>query len=81
MATCIKLFGPSDSWLAQNKHLFHSEQSLRWHVRKHQRKLAQAGALVRLRGSWFAVEPKFTQALLKTGREEALAAVREAEAA
>ena len=54
MATCIKLFGPSDSWLAQNKHLFHSEQSLRWHVRKHQRKLAQAGALVRLRGSWFA---------------------------
>jgi hypothetical protein len=72
--------GP-DTWLSTHKERFRSEQSLRWWLRRNRERLIKAGALVRLRGAWFALEPAFTREMVKIGREEALAAVREAEAA
>jgi hypothetical protein len=76
------LFGRTpDTWQATHKHLFPSEQALRWTLRQHRERLIKAGALIRLRGAWHAIEPKFTAELVKIGRADAIAAVREAEAA
>jgi hypothetical protein len=73
------LFGRTpDTWQANNKHLFPSEQALRWTLRQHRERLIKAGALIRLRGAWHGIEPKFTQELVKIGRADAIAAVREA---
>ncbi len=74
-----QIFGDGpDTWLATNRKLFRSDSSLRWTLRRHRERLIKVGALVLMRGAWFAVEPKFTRELLKIGRQEALDAVREA---
>jgi hypothetical protein len=69
--------GP-DTWLSTHKERFRSEQSLRWWLRQNREPLIRAGALVRLRGAWFAIEPAFSKEMIRIGKREALAAVREA---
>ena len=48
--------GSVDSWLAKHPHLFSSEQSFRWWLRKHRQELADGHAIVRLREQWFATD-------------------------
>jgi hypothetical protein len=41
------------SFQASAAHLFPSEPSIRWFVRRHRIRLVESGALVKLRGMWF----------------------------
>ena len=75
--TFIPLFGDEGSWLSGNRHLFHSEQSLRWFLKRNDLRLIQADALVLIRAQWHVVEPKFSQALAEIFKSEALRAVGE----
>jgi hypothetical protein len=80
----LPLFGTApEAWLSQpgaDKH-FPSQASLRWFFRQNAQRLVEAGALLRIRGCWHAVEPVFTKTLLEIYRSEAHRTVREPEAA
>jgi hypothetical protein len=58
-------------WRAQNSHLFPSDTSLRWHLRRHRDSYTDAGALLELAGR-FVIEPqKFEQTLRQVGQRVA----------
>jgi hypothetical protein len=58
-------------WRAANTHLFPSDESLRWHLRKHRTEYVNAGALVRLTDRDFVSPKKFVAVLMVIGRRAA----------
>lgn len=58
-------------WRASNPHLFPSDTSLRWHLRRHRAAYISAGALLKLAGR-FVVDPvKFEQTMRFVGQQVA----------
>lgn len=60
----------------QREHVFRSESSIEWFVRKHRQALVDAGALVLLAGRWHAHEQKFDVYVLQAGAEAARAVAK-----
>ena len=54
---------------------FPSEHSARWWHRQHCAEAVRCGALIRLRGQWFADPDKLGRLVVKIGRREALATI------
>jgi hypothetical protein len=52
-------------------HIFQSEGSLQWYVRKHRDRLIGAGALVLIAGQWYAHGDKFDAFVLEVGETAA----------
>lgn len=65
-------------WRAGNPHLFPSDASLRWHLRKHRDAYIVVGALMEIAGRLYCDPPKFEQVLREVGGR--LAAERSAAA-
>jgi len=63
------LFGAVDSWAALNRHMFPSDGALRWYFRNHRDRLVREGAVMRLRGQWFATD-RLMRAIVKIAAEE-----------
>lgn len=56
-------------WRAANAHLFPSDTSLRWHLRRYRAQYIEAGALLELAGR-FVVDPlRFEATLRHVGRQ------------
>jgi hypothetical protein len=53
------------------EHIFHSEGSLQWFLRKHRPGLIDAGALVFHAGQWYANSEKFDAFVLEVGETAA----------
>ena len=60
------------SYREKRSHIFQSDGSLEWFVRKNRRELIQFGALVFINGQWHANETQFDLYVLKQGAESAL---------
>jgi hypothetical protein len=57
----------------QRQHIFPSQPSLDWFVRKHRAGLVEAGALLMLTGRWFFDAEKFDAYMILTGGKAAKA--------
>lgn len=55
----------------QRQHIFPSQSSLDWFIRKHRQGLVQAGALLFLTGRWFTDPSKFDSYLIGLGSRQA----------
>jgi hypothetical protein len=52
----FQIIGPlmgENSWVSNHPEIFSSEQSFRWWLRQHRKRLVDQSALVRLRDQWF----------------------------
>ena len=67
-------------WRASNSHLFASDTSLRWHLRRHRDTYVQAGALLRLTDRDFVDPPAFERVLREIGMRAAAGSAAHAEA-
>lgn len=65
--TEVAQLAPLTEYREQRQHIFPSQSSLDWFVRKHRPALVQAGALLMLTGRWFADPPKFDHYMLEAG--------------
>jgi hypothetical protein len=54
-------------WRAVNAHLFPSDVSLRWHLRKHKRAYVKAGALMEVGGRFVCDAEKMERTLREIG--------------
>lgn len=63
-----------ESWLAQNRTWFRSEQALRWFFRRHKAELIERGAMLLHANRWFVRPSRFTAALIEIGERDAAAA-------
>ncbi len=63
-----------DSWASRNHHLFPTETSFRWFLRRHRNRLTDAGALVRIGGRWFVDMSKWPAAFAECIRRDTLGA-------
>lgn len=61
--------------------IFPSAGSLEWYLRKHKERLIDAGALLLLRGTWYARPEAFDAEVLKIAQEDARAWVQREQAA
>jgi hypothetical protein len=52
-------------------HIFQSEGSLQWYVRRHRHRLIDARALVLIAGQWYAHSDKFDAFVLEVGETAA----------
>ena len=52
-------------------HVFQSQESVRWFVRRHRGELAESGALLMVAGRWFADAPVFDRVVAEVGRRAA----------
>jgi hypothetical protein len=68
-------------WRAQNAHLFPSDTSLRWHLRKHRPAYVEAGALLEIGGRHMIDVEKFEAVLRQVGQRVAAERSAEVEAA
>lgn len=60
------LVSPED-YRAQRTHLYPSQQSFNWFVRKHRNELLAAGAWIKPAGAWLVSPDAFDQAVLSIG--------------
>lgn len=58
-------------WRRENSHLFPSDTSLRWHLRKHRAAYVEAGALLEVAGRHTIDVPKFEAVLREVGQRVA----------
>jgi len=62
------------SWHAANKHLFPSEPSCRWFMRRHRDTLVANGAIVKVRGIWYVNAPVMDRLLPELLKADSIAA-------
>jgi hypothetical protein len=60
-------------YIAQRQHLFPSQPSFDWFVRRNRDALVQAGAMLRPTGRWLVQPDSFDQAVLAIGTQRAKA--------
>lgn len=68
-------------WRAENAHLFPSDTSLRWHLRKHRDAYTKTGALLQVAGRFVVIPEKFEAVLREVGQRVAVERSAEVEAA
>lgn len=59
---------PLPDYRQSREHVFRSEQSLQWFVRRNKSRLVDAGALVMLGGRWHVVPSRFDAVVLEAGQ-------------
>lgn len=62
---------PLPDYRQSREHVFRSEQSLQWFVRRHKSRLVDAGALIMLSGRWHVVPSRFDAIVLEAGQAAA----------
>jgi hypothetical protein len=62
---------PIWDWRASNPHIFPSDTSLRWHLRRHRAVYIAAGALFKLAGRFVVDPPKFEETMRLVGQQVA----------
>jgi hypothetical protein len=60
-----------ESWRERNEHLFRSDESFRWFLRKHKLRLVEAGAVVLIAGRWHAAPAVLNPLVVALGQAEA----------
>lgn len=60
-----------DAYRLGREHIFQSQQSLAWFVRKHRQQLIEAGALILIAAQWHARPQLFDTYVLRVGLEAA----------
>ncbi len=71
----VQLFGRDGEAADEIRRIFPTESSARWFLRQHARELVERGAVLRLRGRWHAVMPRFEREALRLVRETTARAV------
>lgn len=71
----VPLFGSGGFIANDPSKVFQSEQSARWMLRQHARRLVEAGALLLIAGRYFVVPSRFRREVVAIGRDAALAKV------
>lgn len=56
---------------AERERIFPSPNSFDWYIRQNRARLIAAGALLKIRGTWFVHEPRFDDFVLRGGQEAA----------
>lgn len=64
---------PLSEYRAQRQHIFPSQPSLDWYLRKNRPGLVENGAMLLLAGRWFVNAERFDAYLLQAGTEAAKA--------
>jgi len=59
---------PLPDYRQNREHVFRSEQSLQWFVRRNKARLVEAGALIMLSGRWHVVPSRFDSIVLEAGQ-------------
>ena len=62
---------PIWDWRASNPHIFPTDMSLRWHLRRHRVAYIAAGALLKLAGRFVIDPPKFEETMRRVGQQVA----------
>jgi hypothetical protein len=68
MSETIQSLVPLLSYQKSREHIFPSEESARWQVRKHKAELIEAGALIIVAGRQMVVPERFDAAVFDIGR-------------
>lgn len=71
--TDVLKLAPLPEYRAQRQHIFPSQASLDWYLRKNRSGLVESGALLLLAGRWFVNAERFDAYLLQAGTEAAKA--------
>ncbi len=70
----VPLFGPEpDTWRARHAHLFRSDESLRFYLRRHRDRLLRDRAITMVAGRWFCVPGVMERVVFAIGNERAAA--------
>lgn len=65
-----------DDFQKERQHIFPSEHSLRWFIRRHKSELLRSGALLRLTNRLFVHAEAFDAAIMRVGKLTAVASYR-----
>lgn len=67
----LEELAPLQKYRETRQHIFPSEGSMQWWMRQHKTKAIAAGALLLIRGTWFAHSRKLDDMILAEGELEA----------
>ena len=59
---------PTARYAQERRHLFPSDESIRWFLRQHKPELVEAGALLMVAGRWMADPSRFDAKVIEIGR-------------
>lgn len=71
----LENIAPLEIYRESRGSIFPSESSMRWWMRQHREQAVSAGALLMIRGTWFAHAKKLDELVLSEGQREAAAQV------
>lgn len=66
--TAVSSLTPTTTYAQERRHLFPTDESIRWFVRRHKLELIQAGALLMVSGRWLADPAILDEKVVEIGR-------------